>query len=389
MGRKLNILYCLTKLELGGAQLQLLDLIRGLDREKFQPFLFTAQGGLLMADALSIEGLAVKKSIFLERAINPLKDFLALAEIFYFIRRNRIALVHTHSSKAGILARFASRLAGVKTVLHTVHGWPFHDYQPRWVRAFYILLERLAAACCAKLIVACAYDRQKGLCCGIGRPGQYQVIPHGINAQEFPYDVRQIRDGLGIREAEAVVGNISCFKPQKGLGDYLRACASVKQEFPRTKFILCGDGKLRRWLQATAGRLGLGENFIFLGWRRDIPQVLAAMDIFALTSLWEGLPVSVLEALSAGKPVVATNTGAVAEVIQDGNNGFLVPCADAAAAAEKIALLIKDRLLRNRMSEAARESVQENFSRERMPRETQGLYAQLTGERGAGWCMKT
>ncbi|MCM8781311.1 MAG: glycosyltransferase, partial [Candidatus Omnitrophica bacterium] len=119
----------ITKLELGGAQKQLLSLIRKLDRKEFQPFLYTAKNGLLIPEASSIVDLTLEKSRFLERPLNPLKDILALVDIYFFIKKNKISIVHTHSSKAGILGRLAARLAGVKLVLHTVHGWGFDDYQ--------------------------------------------------------------------------------------------------------------------------------------------------------------------------------------------------------------------------------------------------------------------
>jgi glycosyltransferase involved in cell wall biosynthesis len=377
MARRLSILYCITKLELGGAQLQLLQLIRALDKEKFQPFLFTAKSGPLMEEALCIGGLKVKKSLFLERQINPLKDFLALAELFYFIRRRRFDIVHTHSSKAGILGRLAARLAGAKAVAHSVHGWPFHNFQPRWQKRVYIFLERLAAVCCDKIIVVSGYDRKRGLSHGIGREGQYQLIPYSIDEGKFSGTNGELRKELAVAEGGQLVANISCCKRQKGLVDYLRACAAVKEEFPQAKFVLCGDGALRPGLEALAGRLGLGESFIFLGWRRDISRVLSAADVFVLTSLWEGLPVTLLEALAAGKPAVVTDTGGTAEVIQDGSNGFLVPCVDAPAAAEKIALLLRDRVLRERMSLAARQSIQGRFAGGRMRRETQELYFSL------------
>ena len=127
---KTNLLYIITKLELGGAQKQLLSLIKGLDKQVYNIFLFTAKDGLLIKEALALDGLILNRSRFLERKINPLKDLLALIEIYGFIKKNRIQIVHTHSSKAGILGRLAAGLAKTKIIIHTVHGWSFHDYQP-------------------------------------------------------------------------------------------------------------------------------------------------------------------------------------------------------------------------------------------------------------------
>ncbi|MCX5702766.1 MAG: glycosyltransferase, partial [Candidatus Omnitrophica bacterium] len=127
-----------TKLELGGAQKQLLSLIAHLNKERFHLFLFVAQEGLLLSEALSIKGITIIKSRCLERAINPIKDLLALIEIYWFIKKNNIEVVHTHSSKAGILGRLAARLARIKVIIHTVHGWSFNDCQPALVRRFFI-----------------------------------------------------------------------------------------------------------------------------------------------------------------------------------------------------------------------------------------------------------
>ncbi len=150
--QKINLLYVITKLELGGAQKQLLDLIRHLDKEKFKLFLFSAQTGLLLPEALSIQELTIKKSKWLERAINPLKDLPALLELFYFIKKNNIKIVHTHSSKAGILGRLAAKLANVKIILHTVHGWSFNNHQSVLKRKLFIRLERFAAQFTDKLL---------------------------------------------------------------------------------------------------------------------------------------------------------------------------------------------------------------------------------------------
>ncbi|MGE5308472.1 MAG: glycosyltransferase, partial [Deltaproteobacteria bacterium] len=142
---KEKLLFVITKLELGGAQKHVLDVLRSLDREQFELFLYTAREGLLVDEALSLEGVTVRRSRFLERPINPLKDLLALIELFRYIAANRFDIVHTHSSKAGILGRLAARFSGVRTVVHTVHGWSFNDLQPAFVRMLYRRLERLCA----------------------------------------------------------------------------------------------------------------------------------------------------------------------------------------------------------------------------------------------------
>jgi hypothetical protein len=184
----------ITKLELGGAQKQLLSLITRLDKERFNIFLFTAQDGLLIKEASSITGLTIKKSRYLERPINPLKDLLALIEIYKFIKKNNIDIVHTHSSKAGILGRFVARLAKVKFIIHTVHGWSFNDYQPLFMRSVFIGLERLSARFTHKLIVVSYYDRKKGLKNRIAREDKYRLIRYGIEYTEFISGDQKIKE---------------------------------------------------------------------------------------------------------------------------------------------------------------------------------------------------
>lgn len=183
-----KILYVITKLELGGAQKQLLSLIRHLDREHNAIFLFTAKEGLLCNEALSIDRLKVKRSKFLERPIHPLKDLLALYELYAFIKANNIDIVHTHSSKAGILGRVAARLARIRIVVHTLHGWSFNDYQPFFARMLYVYLERFAARFTNKLIVVSYHDREKGLKNYIGKADKYTLIRYGIDYSEFSKD---------------------------------------------------------------------------------------------------------------------------------------------------------------------------------------------------------
>ena len=393
--RKKNLLYIITKLELGGAQKQLLALISGLDRNKYNIFLLTAKYGLLIPDALAIENLKVRGSAFLDRPINPLKDILALIEISRFIQKNKINLVHTHSSKAGIIGRLAAKLARVKTIIHTVHGWSFHDYQPRWLRWFYINLERLVAKFTDKIIVVSNFDLQKGLDNHIGQDDKYVLIRYGIDYVEFNEvdhfchseprrpdrifggrgeESLRVREELGLAANDLVVGMVACFKPQKAPLDFIKLAYLVNKEMPGVKFILVGDGVLRAQVEQLINNFGLQKEVILLGWRRDIPHILSALDVFALTSLWEGLPISVLEVIVLGKPVVATNTGGIAEIISDGQTGFLVLPKDMDTMAKKIIMLLKDESLRLSIASKAKNYLDNSFSLVNMTGCTQNLY---------------
>ena len=357
---KINLLFIITKLELGGAQKQLLSLIRHLNKERFNIFLFTSLG-LLDKEAQAISGLTLYRSRYLKRTINPLKDLLALCEIRSFIKNNQIQILHTHSSKAGILGRLAGRLAGVKIILHTVHGWSFNDFQPVIIRKLFISLERLAARFTHKIIVVSDYDLQKGLRSRIGSPDKYTLIRYGIDYSEFHNQKDGLRREFGIGESDPLIGSISCFKPQKSVQDFIKSAFLMNRVFPDAKFILVGDGVLRGSLERLIKKYNLGGKIILTGWRSDIPRILSAIDVFVLTSLWEGLPISVLEAMASSKPVVATNTGGIAEVVVENKTGFLVRPKDRRGLCEKLNVLLKDRSLRDYIGGNARQSLGQDF----------------------------
>ena len=417
--QKVNLLYVITKLELGGAQKQLISLIRHLDRQRYNLFLFTARDGLLVNDALSIRGLKTVRSRFLERPISPLKDFLALWQIYRFIKKNRIEIVHTHSSKAGILGRWAANFARNKIIVHTVHGWSFNDYQSPFWRRIIIWLERLTALITDKLIVVSYYDLQKGLNNRIANRDKYELIRYGINYKEFAsldkntlqqksvnlaeFKAKHdgLREELKIDTNDLLIGMISCFKPQKSPQDFIRLAFLIKKSLSqvrphanwanksinktvgeRVRFILVGDGILRKKVENLISKFNLKQQVILTGWRQDIPRILSTIDVFVLTSLWEGLSISVLEAMAASLPVIATNTGGVTEVISSGKTGFLVSPGDVRAMAEKLSCLIKDKALRQRLGSNAKNSLSSDFSLESMVISTEKLYRDLTGRRG-------
>lgn len=347
---KINILFVITKLELGGAQLQLLSLIRGLDRSKYNIFLFTAREGFLSRDAGSIPGITVRYSYFLERRINPFLDLAVLIELYLFMKRERISIVHTHSSKAGIVGRFSAFAAGVPRIFHTVHGWSFNRYQNAIVRNFYVLMERAAASVSTRLVVVSECDRSRGIDAGIGRGDNYVLIRYGIERGLFRSKDRSIREHFGIPRSAVLVGTIACFKPQKAFADLIAAARKVCAASENVFFIIAGDGSLRPSIESMIIENGLGSRVLLAGWRRDIPGFLSALDIFMLASRWEGLPVSVMEAMASGLPVVATDTGGISELVIDGKNGYLVPVGDTCAMADILLRLAGDGALRSEIS---------------------------------------
>ncbi len=369
--RKVNLLLVVTKLELGGAQRNALDIVSGLDRARYNVFLFTARDGLLMQEALAVPGLTVKRSRFLDRPVNPLKDLLALVELWAYILRHKIEIVHTHSSKAGILGRLAATLAGRRGVCHTVHGWSFNDRQPAPVRAACVAAERLAGLFTRRLIVVSRHDREEGVARGIGMPRAYALVPYGIRRELF-----RARGGRETKGSDPVIGTVACLKPQKSPQDFIRLASLVRKDFPRARFIISGDGALRQRVERMVRERGLEGNVVLAGWSRDIPAFLRSLDVFCLTSLWEGLPISVIEAMTAGVPVVCTDTGGVRDLIADGSNGYIVPRGDMEAMASAVRRLLRDRGLRDEISRRATE-LPPDFDVDVMVRRTEAIYREL------------
>ena len=377
--QKVNILYLVTKLELGGAQIQLLDIIRRLDKERYRPFLFTAKEGFLIREASSIDRLTLAKSGYLDRPINLWKDILALAEIRRFIKKNNISIVHTHSSKAGILGRLAARLAGINYIIHTVHGWSFNDYQSSLIRSLYIFLERIAARFTKKIIVVSCADMRKGLDAGIGRKEKYIKIDYGIDLKKSSKPGADLKQALGIGAHDLVVTNISCFKPQKAPFDFIKLASLLSCDYSGLKFIMVGDGVLRPDIEERIKRLHLEDRIILAGWRRDIPDILEITDILALTSLWEGVPIAVLEAMAASRAVVATSTGGIEEIINNGRTGFLVSVGDMPQMKEKVSLLLSGDEARRSMGAKARDFIAGKFTVEKMALRNQQIYDAFIG----------
>jgi glycosyltransferase involved in cell wall biosynthesis len=378
--RKINILYVITKLELGGAQKQLLSIVRHLDKEKFNPYLITASHGLLVEEASRIEGLTLIRCGFLERPIHPLKDILAFFFIYGFIKNNGIDVVHTHSSKAGILGRLAARVAGARLIIHTVHGWSFHNYQARPFYYLYLLLERLCASFSSAIIVVSRFDQKLAESLSIGRREQYRLIRYAVeSARSRPAGCPGKLNGEFCLSGDGpFVGMVSCFKPQKAPVDFIKLAGALKDDFPDVRFILVGDGILRDKVVSLVNKLGLKGRVILTGWRRDVPEILSCLDVFVLTSLWEGLPIVVLEALAAGVPVLATDTGGIREIVSEGVNGYLVKPHDIYGMQKRLRELLSRPSLRAELScSAGRYAEAGEYTSDTMLDKTVRLYSDL------------
>jgi glycosyltransferase involved in cell wall biosynthesis len=381
---RVKVAHVITRLDLGGAQQNTLHTVRRLDPARFETLLVCGRGGLLDDE---VRADASVRAVFLDslvREVSPLKDLLALLELTRVFAERRPAVVHTHSSKAGILGRLAAALAGVPVVVHTYHGFGFHDLQRPAVRGFYAALERFCARFTTRLVFVSRANARYAESLGLGRAEGATVIRSGVALSGYPapVDARALKTSAGIGMHKKLVVSIGNLKPQKNAADFVAAAAKVAARVPDARFVFLGDGPQRRELEAKAFALGLNDVLFFLGWRRDGAQWLAAADAFAMTSLWEGLPRALVEAMKTGLPCVCYATDGVVDVLRDGENGFLVEPGDVDALAERLVRLLGDEALRRRLGEAAAASIGPEFDIDGMVRAQETLYEELLGERG-------
>jgi len=379
---RVRVLHVITRLIVGGAQENTMLTAALLDKQRYDVAVLsgpqTGPEGSLQEEVRA-RGVPLTILPELVREVSPLKDALALWKLYRFIKSGNYDIIHTHSSKAGILGRWAAYLAGVPVIVHTVHGWGHHDRQHPLVRWYFIQLERITAHITDTLIVVSPRNTEKGLRDGIGHPGLYVTIRSGIELDRFlepGVSTEEARQSLGLPAEAPVVGTVTRLSPQKAPLDFVRLAAQVAEELPETRFVVVGDGPLRPQVEEAIAATGLSGRMLLTGLRRDVPRLLRAFDVFVLTSLWEGLPRVLPQAMAAGLPIVATAVDGNAEAVTDGVNGYLVPPGDVSGMAQQVMRLLRDPALARRMGAAGRERVPE-FGARKMVAEIAALYEEL------------
>ncbi|MBI4401223.1 MAG: glycosyltransferase family 4 protein [Nitrospirae bacterium] len=343
MTTPVTVAHIITKLELGGAQQNTLFTVAHLDPARFRSALITGEPGLLDQEARTLPGVAFYQIPSMVRPIRPVADLRALLALTALLKKLKPAIVHTHSSKAGILGRLAAWWVGVPIMVHSIHGFGFTRYQHPAVRRVLIALECVAARLTARFFAVSEANRRVGIELGLFNPDRCAVIRSGVDLaaiRQTRVDVPAKKRELGLAPDRPVVGMVAPLKPQKAPLDFVRMAALVHQARPDVGFVLAGDGELRDAVEAEVHRLGLSGAFRLAGWRRDIAEIMRCLDVFVLTSLWEGLPRVYLEALASGVPVVGTRVDGAAEVMQDGINGYLVEPGDVRSLADRVLSLL-------------------------------------------------
>ena len=359
---KVKLFHVITHLELGGAQKNTLMTLEQLSRDRYELGLVSGKEGLLVDWANRIPAVT-RVWVPLVREVRPVQDLVALVKMWWLFRRERPVLVHTHCPKAGILGRWAARLAGVPAIVHTFHGFGFNDFQRPLVRNFYIWIERLTAKITTQQVFVSYENAHRAERLGLARRGEWIVSRSGIDLDEFlqPAPRGAKRAEWGVPDSKLVVGMIASFKPEKAPTDFVDLAAGVLRKNDRVHFVMAGDGELRESIEARIRHHGIERSFTLLGWQpvEEMPSIYRSLDVLVLTSLWEGLPRVFPEAMASGTPIVCTDVGGAREAVIDGETGYLFAPHDVEGMTAAVLKLLADPELRKTFAANGRRRVAE------------------------------
>jgi glycosyltransferase involved in cell wall biosynthesis len=358
---------------LGGGQITLLNLAKHLDKETFDVTVCTGMSGPLV-DKLMKDGI-----LHIPVSMGKRLSSKAVDEIAGILGNRAFDILHTHGGVAGLHGRRAARRAETPVVVHTLHGIHYLHYRNPFLKRAFLSLERSLSRHSDALVFVSQADLEKGRSLRLAAPEKMRLIRNGIDIDPDALSInrRTKRIELGFDPAQIVIGTVARLHRQKGIKHFLAASHLVHALYPETRFLVAGGGPLERELRDEVLRSGSGGYFHLLGERDDALGILAALDIFVLPSLWEGLPCALIEAAALGKPIVAAGIDGIKEVIKDGETGLLVPARDAERLARSIILLIQKGDLAARLGSRARETIPPGYSMSAMIGQTQALYMEL------------
>ncbi|HJX33707.1 MAG TPA: glycosyltransferase family 4 protein [Desulfatiglandales bacterium] len=382
----IKVLHIHTLPIISGSGLNTFLSMKGMDRNIFKVELACAPGGRLI-DLVRENHMEVNTFKNLVQPLNPVKDILAVADLIFFLRKNRYHIVHTHNSKAGFVGRLAARIAGTPVVIHTVHGFAFHEQEPLWRQSLFRNLERIAFHMCDKMIfisqplVDWALKEKIVL-----RRDKIEKIYSGIDLDRFrpvTDDERiRIRKKWNIGHDDAVIGIVSKLWEGKGHEVLIRAFKEIKREIKEARLVIVGEGPLDSMLHELTDRLGLTDSVLFTGFQMDVAAIISSFDVAVLPSFFEGMGRVLLEAMAMEKPVVASRVGGIPDLVKDGINGFLITPGDVKGLTEALKKLLNDRVLANIMGKDGRKGITDKFSADAMVRSINNIYIECLKRKG-------
>ena len=396
----MKILRIIARLNVGGPARHVVWLTEALNDDEFESVLVAGtvpEGEEDMAYFAREHGVEPRFVKQMSRELSP-KDVLTFFKIFGEIRRQRPDIIHTHTAKAGTVGRAAAflhrLLGGQVRVVHTFHGHVFHSYYGKMKTRLFVAIEKLLARLTTDKIIVISPQQLNEIHSefGVGRTAQFHVVPLGIDVEPFGNAGtrrRVLRDQLGIADDEILVGFVGRLTEIKDLSLYLRVAACMADEpgTPPVHFVIVGDGHLRPKLEREAAELGLAGKLSFLGNNPDAPAIYAALDIVALTSLNEGTPLSLIEGMAAGRPVISTVVGGVVDLLgvtvseHEGfrvcERGIGIDSRSADDFTKGLIYLVKNESLRETLALAGQTFARETYSKERLVDDIKKLYREL------------
>jgi glycosyltransferase involved in cell wall biosynthesis len=392
---KIKVAHVITRFDKGGSAENTFLTVQGLDKEKYDVLLIM---GLSLESRMSEkEEAAVAKNLSeaeksrvrimtlssLVRSVDLIQDIKAICAMMSIFKNERLHIVHTHTSKAGFLGRWAAFFAKVPIIVHTPHGHVFWGYFNRWKTSLFILLERLTARITDRIITLTEQEKKDHLRFSIAPEGKFTVIHSGVDLTKFTgagINASGMRKNLGIPENAFVVGTVGRLTAVKGHKYLIEAAAKVVQEKPDAHFAFLGDGELLDEFKKMVYSLDIENHVHFLGWRPDVAEIMATFDIFVLPSLNEGMGKVLVEAMAMGKPIIASHVGGIPDLVHPGENGFLVPPEDAMAIAEAIKVLYSESEKRRNMGKKGR-TIATHYGVEMMVQKIGRLYYESISDR--------
>lgn len=385
---KPRVLHVITRMDQGGSAIHTAWMVKLLDRNRYSSsFLCGSLDQLTPEEEHDLksacEVFAIEPS--LKRDPHPFYDFLALARLYKFYKKHNFDIIHTHTSKAGFIGRLAARLAGAKMVVHSPHGHIFYGYFGKLKTQMYIIMEKIAATNTDRMLVFTELAVQDHLDVGVGRKEMFRIVPSGVPLEKYLTPAtppEQVRENLGIPKGAKVIGGVARIDHVKGIRYLVEAFFILAKKRDNLYLIVAGEGDEREELTALIKEKGLENRAFLLGLRRDVPDLFHAMDIFVLPSLNEGYGKVVVEAMSAGRPVIASNVGGVRTIVEEGVTGLLIPPGKPEAIVNAVEKLLDNPELAAEMGSRGRNSVREERSVAAMIRNLDNIYADLLKEKG-------
>lgn len=373
MTKKIRVLEIINDATIGGGQTHIIQILKHIDKEIFELFVACSPKGSLLDEFSRYSTKCIQVGI--SKKLN----LVTLFRFYKIIQKYHIEIVHTHGGIAGLWGRLAA-IFSKRPVVHSLHGIHYLYYENLILKKLFILLEKFLSKFTDITICVAESDREKGIRHKLFKSNECIVIRNGIDIRTFAPEethIPSLKKLLGIEEDVKLIGHVARLHRQKGQAYLLQAFKEVNNKYPNSKLLLLGGGPMKKTLEQLSSDLDLNNHVYFLGLRKDVRNILAIVDVFVLSSLWEGLPIALLEAMAMGKPIVSTNVDGIKEIVENQKEGILVPPRNPELLAEALITLLQDNALAMKLGRQAQQKMVSEFNVERMVKEIEKVYSSL------------